>query len=163
MRTLNRKEWIAVAASLLVIALFVFGDTITSFLSLLSQNTMTNDNSNQSEEVNPRTLPSGLIVEDLTVGTGEEAVANTIVTVHYTGTFVNGTKFDSSLDRGVPFQFVLGAGQVIRGWDEGVVGMKVGGKRKLIIPPQLAYGGAVGHQLQNETLVFEVEVLNVSK
>lgn len=163
MHTLNRNQWIAVVASILVIALFIFGETITNFIAQFSQNPMTNENSILNEQENPRTLPSGLVVEDLVVGSGKEAVANTLVTVHYTGTLIGGTKFDSSVDRGVPFQFTLGVGQVIRGWDEGVIGMKVGGKRKLIIPPQLAYGGAAGHQLQNETLIFEVEMLDVRK
>ena len=94
--------------------------------------------------------------EDLQIGDGPEAVTGKGVSVHYTGTLTNGSKFDSSLDRGQPFDFTLGAGQVIRGWDEGVVGMKVGGKRKLTIPPHLGYGrrGAGGTIPPNATLVF---------
>jgi FKBP-type peptidyl-prolyl cis-trans isomerase FkpA len=112
-----------------------------------------------------RTLDGGLQVQDLTVGTGEEAVAGTAVAVHYTGTLADGTKFDSSLDRGEPFQFQLGAGQVIVGWDIGVAGMKVGGKRKLVIPPALGYGarGAGGVIPPNATLTFTVELLAVGK
>jgi peptidylprolyl isomerase/FKBP-type peptidyl-prolyl cis-trans isomerase FkpA len=104
-----------------------------------------------------------LEVVDLVVGTGAEAVAGKRVSVHYTGTLTNGSKFDSSLDRGQPFQFVLGAGQVIKGWDQGVAGMKIGGKRKLTIPPELGYGarGAGGVIPPNATLVFEVELLGV--
>ncbi len=104
-----------------------------------------------------------LKTEDLKVGTGAEAAAGKTVTVHYTGWLTNGTKFDSSLDRGQPFKFRLGAGQVIRGWDQGVAGMKVGGKRKLTIPPELGYGarGAGGVIPPNATLVFEVELLDV--
>jgi FKBP-type peptidyl-prolyl cis-trans isomerase len=106
---------------------------------------------------------SELIIEDLNVGTGDEAVAGKTVIVHYTGWLTNGSKFDSSKDRNDPFDFRLGAGQVIRGWDQGVAGMKVGGKRKLTIPPELGYGsrGAGGVIPPNATLVFEVELLAV--
>ncbi|MDD5387821.1 MAG: FKBP-type peptidyl-prolyl cis-trans isomerase [Gallionellaceae bacterium] len=105
-----------------------------------------------------------LIIEDLSVGEGAEAVAGKQVTVHYTGWLTNGGKFDSSLDRGEPFDFSLGRGQVIRGWDEGVAGMKVGGKRKLTIPPEMGYGarGAGGVIPPNATLVFDVELLAVN-
>ncbi|MGE0615181.1 MAG: FKBP-type peptidyl-prolyl cis-trans isomerase [Bacteriovoracia bacterium] len=101
--------------------------------------------------------------EDLKVGDGAEAAAGKSVKVHYTGWLTNGTKFDSSLDRGVPFEFPLGEGRVIPGWDKGVAGMKVGGKRKLTIPPDMAYGerGAGGAIPPNSTLVFEVELLEV--
>lgn len=108
---------------------------------------------------------SGLKYQDLKVGTGAEATKGTDVTVHYTGTLINGKKFDSSLDRGQPFTFSLGAGQVIKGWDEGVAGMKVGGKRKLFIPAKLAYGDReVGGGLipANSDLIFEVELLKVT-
>jgi FKBP-type peptidyl-prolyl cis-trans isomerase len=109
------------------------------------------------------TTQSGLQYQDLVVGTGSEAVAGKSVSVHYTGWLEDGTKFDSSLDRGQPFTFTLGAGQVIPGWDEGVAGMKVGGKRKLVIPPDLGYGsqGAGGVIPPNATLIFEVELLEV--
>lgn len=114
---------------------------------------------------NVQVLPGGLKVEDMVVGTGAEAVAGATVSVHYTGRLTDGKKFDSSFDRGEPFSFRLGAGYVIKGWDEGVVGMKVGGKRKLTIPPELGYGSAdVGGGLipPNSTLMFEVELLTVS-
>jgi FKBP-type peptidyl-prolyl cis-trans isomerase FkpA len=111
---------------------------------------------------------SGLQFQDLVAGTGAEASAGHQVTVHYTGWLQNpdgsaGKKFDSSLDRGQPFAFPLGAGRVIRGWDEGVAGMKVGGKRKLIIPADLGYGsrGAGGAIPPNATLIFDVELLGV--
>jgi len=109
------------------------------------------------------TTPSGLVYEELTVGAGAEAVSGKKVTVHYTGWLSNGTKFDSSKDRNDPFEFNLGQGQVIKGWDEGVAGMKVGGKRKLTIPPALGYGarGAGGVIPPKATLVFEVELLGV--
>lgn len=103
-----------------------------------------------------------LKTEDLKVGTGAEATAGKTVSVHYTGWLTNGTKFDSSLDRNQPFTFTLGSGQVIKGWDQGVAGMKVGGKRRLLIPPQLAYGDrGVGPIPPKSTLVFEVELMNV--
>ena len=104
-----------------------------------------------------------LNVEDLVVGNGAEAKAGRKVQVHYTGWLTDGKKFDSSLDRGKPFAFTLGAGQVIDGWDKGVAGMKVGGKRKLTIPPHLGYGarGAGNVIPPNATLVFEVELLDV--
>ena len=106
---------------------------------------------------------SELIIEDLTVGSGDEAKAGKTVVVHYTGWLTDGTKFDSSKDRNEPFDFSLGAGHVIKGWDQGVAGMKVGGKRKLTIPPEMGYGsrGAGGVIPPNATLVFEVELLAV--
>lgn len=107
---------------------------------------------------------SELIIEDLVTGSGDTATAGQYVTVHYTGWLTSGQKFDSSLDRGDPFEFRLGAGQVIGGWDQGVAGMQVGGKRKLTIPPELGYGarGAGGVIPPNATLVFEVELLGVN-
>ena len=109
------------------------------------------------------TMPSGLKYVDRVVGTGDEAVAGKTVNVHYTGWLENGKKFDSSVDRGQPFSFPLGAGRVIKGWDEGVQGMKVGGKRKLTIPSDLGYGsrGAGGVIPPNATLIFDVELLGV--
>lgn len=106
---------------------------------------------------------SGLYYEDLVVGEGEEATVQAEVTVHYTGWLHDGTKFDSSVDRNQPFSFVLGVGYVIPGWDEGVQGMKVGGIRKLVIPPDLGYGKARRGPIPgNSTLVFDVELLGVS-
>ncbi len=111
----------------------------------------------------PTVTASGLSITDLDLGNGEEAIAGKKVTVNYRGMLENGKEFDSSYGRG-PFSFSLGAGQVIKGWDEGVAGMKVGGKRKLIIPPDLGYGnrGAGGVIPPNATLVFEVELLEVN-
>lgn len=108
------------------------------------------------------TTTSKVEMVDTVVGKGAEAVAGKAVTVHYTGTLKDGTKFDSSVDRKEPFTFNLGAGQVIKGWEQGIVGMKVGGKRKLTIPADLAYGAnAVGAIPANSTLLFDVELLEV--
>jgi FKBP-type peptidyl-prolyl cis-trans isomerase len=119
------------------------------------------DKSKEGKEV---TTDSGLKYTDIKVGTGGEARKGKIVSVHYTGWLTSGKKFDSSLDRGKPFKFELGAGEVIKGWDEGVAGMKVGGKRKLVIPSKLGYGdrgtpdGTIPPKAE---LVFEVELLKV--
>lgn len=109
------------------------------------------------------TTPSGLKYVDLVVGAGESPKPGQMVTVHYTGTLENGFKFDSSVDRGQPFNFPIGVGKVIKGWDEGVMTMKIGGKRKLVIPSNLGYGarGAGGVIPPNATLIFEVELLGV--
>lgn len=109
------------------------------------------------------TQPSGLIIEEVTAGSGAAAAPGQTVSVHYTGWLMDGTKFDSSKDRNEPFEFPLGAGYVIRGWDEGVQGMQAGGVRKLTIPPELGYGvrGAGGVIPPNATLVFEVELLEI--
>jgi FKBP-type peptidyl-prolyl cis-trans isomerase len=107
---------------------------------------------------------SGLEIEDQIVGDGEEAVAGQTVEVHYTGWLTDGTKFDSSHDRNQTFSFKLGAGQVIAGWDQGVAGMKIGGARKLTIPPEMGYGerGAGGVIPPNATLVFKVELIGLN-
>jgi FKBP-type peptidyl-prolyl cis-trans isomerase FkpA len=108
-------------------------------------------------------LASGLVYEDLVVGNGKMADPGLQVSVHYTGWLADGTRFESSRDRNQPYPFTLGAGEVIRGWDEGIKGMRIGGKRKLTIPPDLAYGpqGAGGVIPPNATLVFEIELLGV--
>ena len=113
----------------------------------------------------PKAMLGGLEYWDIKEGTGAVAKAGDTVKVHYTGWLTNGKKFDSSVDRGQPFGFKLGTGQVIKGWDEGVVGMKVGGKRQLRIPPELGYGssGAGGVIPPNATLIFDVELLSTGK
>ncbi len=110
-----------------------------------------------------RRTTSGLYVQDLEEGRGLGARAGHVLLVHYTGWLINGEKFDSSRDRGEPFSFQLGASQVIRGWDEGLVGIRIGGQRRLVIPPDLAYGarGVPGAIPPNATLVFEVELLDI--
>lgn len=134
-----------------------------------SKNTSTSNTNINMNTNNTNTPPTAakavteLKVEDLVVGTGPEAVAGKKVSVNYVGTLLDGTKFDANLDHGTaPFEFSLGAGQVIKGWDQGVAGMKVGGKRRLTIPANLAYGsGSVGAIPPSSTLVFEVELLGV--
>ena len=118
------------------------------------------DNPTGGQEV---TTESGLKYRDVAVGNGREAALGDTATVHYTGWLIDGKKFDSSVDRKEPFSFRVGAGQVIKGWDEGVAGMKIGGKRKLTIPPQLGYGsrGAGGVIPPNATLIFDVELLGL--
>lgn len=127
-------------------------------------NTPNTASSEVPKDPNEVATPSGLRYVDIVQGTGEQPKQGQVVLVHYTGTLPNGRKFDSSVDRGQPFKFVLGAGMVIKGWDEGIATMKVGGKRKLIIPPQLGYGssGAGGGVIPpNATLLFDVELLGI--
>ena len=146
--------------------IFLIGVSLVILLGVLgfvfSPNKIPEEQNNQIEQKEETMTQSELQIEDTVVGDGKEAVAGKLISVHYTGTLLNGTKFDSSVDRGTPFEFILGAGQVIQGWDQGFNGMKVGGKRKLIIPPDLAYGPiARGLIPANSTLIFEVELLDV--
>ncbi len=125
------------------------------YLGIADNSTVPSAASNAQEEK--------LIIVDEVVGTGAEAVAGKKVTVEYTGTFTDGKKFDSSKDHREPFSFTLGAGEVIKGWDEGVLGMKIGGKRKLTVPPGFAYGDRVmGVIPANATLIFDIELLKVA-
>ena len=147
------RNWI-----LLVVALVVLGAAAAIWAQ-------TNTSAPTKVTGNGTTTKSGLQYWDIKVGAGPEAVVGKPVQVHYTGWLTNGTKFDSSVDRKEPFMFTLGAHEVIAGWDEGVKGMKVGGKRQLKIPPSLGYGarGAGGVIPPNATLIFDVELLGVSK
>jgi len=150
MNKMTLGEWIGVVVSLLIIALF-FGSMLMG----------TNDQVPPSS-TSGNSDSAGLVAEDIVVGQGKVAVTGSTVSVHYVGTLVSGEKFDSSRDRGEPFEFTLGSGAVIQGWDKGIVGMKVGGKRKLTIPPGLAYGeNGIGPIPPNATLVFEVELMDV--
>lgn len=152
MKKLTRNEGIAVAAGLALLTyLFFSGPLINLFRTPMN----TPEHASQSQAVT---------VRDVTVGTGAIAEPGDKVTAHYVGTLTDGRVFDSSRDRGVPISFTLGIGQVIRGWDEGLQGMRVGGKRILTIAPEYAYGDrAVGTIPANSTLVFEVELVNVEK
>lgn len=123
----------------------------------------TDSDSDSNQEPTEQTIAAELEITEIEVGTGQVAKAGDNVSVHYTGTLLDGTKFDSSVDRGTPFEFILGVGQVIKGWDQGVAGMAEGGKRKLVIPSDLAYGerGAGALIGPGATLVFEVELLEI--
>jgi FKBP-type peptidyl-prolyl cis-trans isomerase FkpA len=150
MKTLETKEWVAIVVALFVIGFFfVFGP---SLLSIFTPN-----------EAATKSMPT-VTTEDKVLGTGDIAESGTRVTVHYVGHFTDGKVFDSSVARGEPLQFILGRGQVIPGWDQGITGMKVGGTRVLTIPPELGYGpNDYGPIPGNSTLIFEVQLLKVEK
>lgn len=139
-----------------IILLFI---VIIALFGIIAYNSSTNNENNSMTSA--QTLDNGLIIEDLEVGSGEEIQSGDELVMHYTGTFENGEVFDSSVERGQPFPVTIGVGQVIPGWDQGIPGMKVGGKRKLTIPPALAYGeqGIPGAIPPSSTLIFEVEAL----
>jgi len=149
---MNKKTIIAVAIAVVLVFLLIGGGLMSGLFT--SSNNQQKDTMKQDIQVQSK---------DITVGAGDVAVAGKEVTVNYTGVFSDGKKFDSSLDPGrTPFTFTLGAGQVIKGWDVGVEGMKVGGKRILIVPPQLGYGANdYGPIPGNSTLIFQVELLGV--
>lgn len=151
MKTLNTKEWVAVVTAVFMVGFFFFfsGNLVSFF----------NNNTKMTNTTQPE-----LLLQDKVVGTGNVALTGMRVTVHYTGKFVDGKVFDSSLTRNEPFQFVLGGGQVIAGWDKGIVGMRVGGTRILSIPPELGYGPRdYGPIPGGSTLIFEVQLLKVEK
>jgi len=153
MKKLNMNEWIGVGAGVMVVIFFLFGGTIVNLFNGTNDNQVANVNSG---------LQTGVEKQDLVPGIGAVAAVGDTVTVNYVGTLTSGKVFDSSIDRNQPFTFQLGVGQVIRGWDEGVVGMRVGGKRVLIIAPDFGYGGqTVGPIPANSILIFEVELLDV--
>ncbi len=172
---------------LLIVAAVIIIGALGAYLVMNQSNTNTNTNVNPFQEnatnntnpvsptqvagsptpvptiVNSQTLPDGLKIDDFVIGEGAEVKAGDTVVIHYTGTLENGQKFDSSVDRNQPFETKIGTGQVIKGWDEGVIGMKVGGKRRLTVPPELGYGkqGVQGAIPPNSTLIFDLELLQI--
>lgn len=159
---LTKKEWIAVVIALAVIIIFLGSKFLTQTTNI-QVDTTANINNNMDQNTNNATSTEGFIVKDVVVGTGAEAKVGNLVEVQYTGKFADGKVFDSSIPRGQPIPFTLGAGMVIKGWDQGILGMKVGGKRTLTIPPELGYG-ANGYPPvipQNATLYFDVELVSV--
>jgi FKBP-type peptidyl-prolyl cis-trans isomerase FkpA len=168
MRSFRTREWIAVIVAVAGAAILFFGNNIWQFVTgtMSVDNTASTNNLSgtveQPKEMTNISKTPGLEIYDEKIGTGDEAVAGKMVSAHYVGTLANGTKFDSSLDRGQPFEFSLGAGQVIKGWDIGIAGMKVGGVRKLVISPELGYGQqAIGPIPAGSTLTFEVQLVGV--
>jgi len=148
---------LAIMAALLVIAIIV------GAVMAVNSNNATYDEASSTASPTPIAVDKNLKIVDEVVGTGAVAKVGSAARVNYVGTLVDGTKFDSSYDRNQPFSFTIGAHQVIAGWEQGVQGMKVGGKRKLTIPPDLAYGDrATGSIPANSTLIFEIELLSIN-
>ena len=146
---MKRNEWIGVAVALAFITYVFAGGLLVNLFN---------------PEKTVATTEPGVKSQDLVIGSGETAAVGDSVTVHYVGVLENGKVFDSSVDRGQPFTFTLGAGQVIKGWDTGVVGMQVGGKRRLTISPEFGYGAqGIGPIPPNATLIFDVRLLGVKK
>ncbi|MEK7163107.1 MAG: FKBP-type peptidyl-prolyl cis-trans isomerase [Patescibacteria group bacterium] len=178
MRSFKMREWTAVGVALAGAGVLFFGDNIWQFITGGNipnpagevaapitggfSNTAADTAEKQKEQMTNIGTTAGLEIYDEKVGAGAEAVAGKTVVAHYVGTLADGTKFDSSLDRGSAFEFKLGAGQVIKGWDLGIAGMRVGGVRKLVISPELAYGQqAIGPIPANSTLTFEVQLVGL--
>jgi len=164
--TLRYRHFVFVGMLLLAFSLGII-DQLFSGASLQAQTAPAGTASNETDKDTGKpviTTPSGLKYVDLTVGTGPAAKTGDRLQVHYEGKLLDGTKFDSSYDRGQPFDLVLGVSQVIQGWTEGLAGMKAGGKRKLIIPPFLGYGmqGAGNVIPPNATLIFKVEIVSIN-
>ncbi len=165
----SRKIIIAVACLLLLFFLSGCGGSTVTPSGKAGSSEEAEAQEPKTNQAEPAESPvgelGGLQINDKTVGTGTEAANGDRVTVHYTGRLSDGTKFDSSLDRDQPFEFVLGEGQVIQGWEKGVLGMKVGGQRELVIPPEMGYGaqGAGDAIPPNAVLNFDIELLEVQR
>ncbi len=151
---MKKNTWIAVVVSLALLTYLLFSGPLINLF---------NPSGNEGDD-NTQMSNTPVKVEEVVVGQGDLAESGDLLTVHYVGTLSDGKVFDSSLDRNTPFDFTLGVGQVIRGWDEGLLGMRAGGKRRLTISPEYAYGEqGVGAIPPNSTLIFDVELLNVKK
>jgi len=167
MKTLETREWIGVTVAVVATFILFFGNTVwTTFIApkTPSETASLENSTGTSTQATVKNISTtkGLDIYDMQIGTGAEAVSGKTVAAHYVGTLTDGTKFDSSLDRGQPFEFKLGSGQVIKGWDMGIAGMKVGGIRTLVISPEFGYGAqAIGTIPANSTLVFQVQLMGV--
>lgn len=173
MRQFRTREWIAVVVAVAGATVLFFGNNIWQFVAGTGieqaaaplTNTLADQLSGTVQQQEPMTnisTTAGIEIYELKAGEGAEAVAGKTIAAHYVGVLTDGTKFDSSIDRGQPFEFTLGAGQVIKGWDVGIAGMKIGGVRRLVISPELGYGAqAMGPIPANSTLVFEVQLVGV--
>lgn len=153
-------EWIAVTVSLIIIVIFFW----SFFMNNTDDTLQPTETPSTAISTSTSSTPSaGLKIEDILVGSGAAAKNGDIIAVHYTGTLTDGKKFDSSRDRGTPIEITLGAGEVIKGWDQGILGMKVGGQRKLTIPSDLAYGATGRPPVipANATLIFDVELMSI--
>lgn len=160
MDKLSKKEWVAVGVAVIFVAYTLFGGNI---MSLFQKNSVNEDSLAAVGASNTQNV-NGVIINDITVGTGEEAQSGSKLSVHYILSLSDGTAIQNSKDFGQPFQFILGTGEVIPGWDEGLKGMKVGGIRTLVIPPELAYGpNQAGPIPPNSTLIFTVELVGVDQ
>jgi len=167
MRTLQKREWIAVSVAIVAAAILFFGGTLWRFffqagVTSSAAAPLTGPGADTSKMKNISTV-EGLEIYDMQVGTGAEAVPGSVVSAHYVGRLAaDGTQFDSSLERGQPFEFKLGTSAVIKGWDLGIAGMKVGGVRQLVVSPEYGYGAqSIGPIPANSTLIFEVQLVDV--
>lgn len=153
MKNLNKNQWVALFVSLGFLGYLLFAGPVMNLFY-----------SSPIDSLDDQAPQTGLVMEEIIIGDGLSALPGDTLTVHYVGTLSDGKVFDSSLDRNTPFRFTLGAGQVIRGWDEGFLGMRVGGRRVLIVSPDYGYGNqGIGAIPPDSTLIFEVELLDVEK
>lgn len=161
MRKLSKREWVATALAIVFVAYTLFGSNITS---LFQKNSMSEDSvANVASSETTNLNNSGIIINDINVGQGVEVKNGDLVSVHYILSLSDGTVLQNSKDFGAPFQFTLGAGEVIPGWEQGFAGVKVGGVRTIVIPPELAYGAnQAGPIPPNSTLIFTIEVVDTA-